>query len=80
MQPNYQDILHRSRPAPVRRPMPPLDRAAQFSPYAALVGLDSAISRTAQSTTDEVEFSQYADELLEWQLQISQLQEDASCE
>lgn len=78
MQANYQDILHRTRPTPSRRPMTALDRAAQFSPYAALVGLDSAISRTAQGTMEAVEFSQYADELLEWQLQISQMQEENS--
>lgn len=74
----YGDILHLSRPVPARRPMPPADRAAQFSPFAALVGLDSTISHVAQASTDEIEFSQYADELLEWQLQIIQMQEESS--
>lgn len=74
----YCDMLHLSRPLPLRRPMPQADRAAQFSPYAALVGLDSAISRTAQANSEEIEFSQYADELLEWQLQINQMQEEDS--
>lgn len=73
----YRDILHVSRPAPVRRPMPRADRAVQFSPFAALTGLDSAIDRTTQASTNEIEFSQYTDELLEWQLQIAQMQEDA---
>lgn len=70
----YRDILHLSRPTPIRRPMLQADRAAQFSPFAALVGLDSTIDRTAQANADEIEFSLYADELLEWQLQIAQMQ------
>lgn len=74
----YGDILHLSRPAPARRPMSQADRAAQFSPFAALTGLDSAIEHTAQANSEEVEFSQYADELLEWQLQIAQMQEENS--
>lgn len=78
MQASYQDIFHCTRPAPFRRPMPALNRAAQFAPYAALVGLDGIISRTAQSAEEEVAFAQYADELLEWQLQITQLQEEGS--
>lgn len=77
MQPDhrrYDDLLtlprHVSR---TRRPMNRPDRAAQFSPFAALAGLDSAISSTARRSAEEVEFAQYADELLEWQLQILQL-------
>lgn len=70
----YDDLI--ALPHPVsrtRRPMNRPDRAAQFSPFAALSGLDSAIAGTARRSAEEVEFAQYADELLEWQLQILQL-------
>ena len=71
----YSDILRLPRPTSLRhRPMNRPDRAAQFSPFAALVGLDSAIGHTARAKRDEVEYSQYTDELLEWDLQILQLQ------
>lgn len=76
----YGNILHLSRPTPARRPMSQADRAAQFCPFAALTGLDSAIEHTAQANGEEVEFSQYADELLEWQLQIAQMQAESSWE
>ena len=73
----YDDML--TLPHPVsrtRRPMNRPDRAAQFSPFAALVGLDSAIARTAQGSAESIEFSQYGDEMLEWNLQILQMQHE----
>ncbi len=71
----YSDILHIARPiSPRHRPMNRPDRAAQFSPFAALVGLDAAIDHTARAKRDDVEYSQYSDELLEWNLQILQMQ------
>lgn len=73
----YSDILHLPHPvSPRHRPMNRPDRAAQFSPFAALVGLDAAIDRTARTRRDDVEYSQYTDELLEWNLQILQMQYD----
>ena len=74
----YDDIIALAHPtSPRHRPMPREGRAAQFSPFAALVGLDNAIGHTARAKRDEVEYSQYADELLEWNLQILQLQSSA---
>ena len=71
----YHDILHLAHPVSARhRPMSRPDRASQFSPFAALVGLDTAISQTARSNADEIEYGQYTDELLEWNLQILQMQ------
>jgi len=73
----YSDILHFAHPvSPRHRPMNRPDRAAQFSPFAALVGLNAAIDHTARAKRDDVEYSQYADELLEWNLQILQMQYD----
>ena len=43
----YDDIIHLSRPASPRRArMSMIDRGAQFSPFAALVGYDAAIAET----------------------------------
>ena len=75
----YDDMLHFAHPiSPRHRPMNRPDRAAQFSPFAALVGLDDAIDHTARAKRDDVEYSQYSDELLEWTLQILQMQYDES--
>jgi len=53
MQPTdqYKDILHLPRPVSGRHPRKPMaDRAAQFSPFAALTGYDEAIDETARRT------------------------------
>ena len=48
---NYDDIIHLSRPVSQRHaPMSMLDRAAQFSPFAALTGHEAAIEETARLT------------------------------
>lgn len=47
----YDDIIHLSRPRSGRYPqMSRQDRAAQFSPFAALTGFDSAIEETERLT------------------------------
>jgi hypothetical protein len=47
----YEDILHLPRPVSSIRPqMPIADRAAQFSPFAALTGHGAAIRETARLT------------------------------
>ena len=51
----YEDIIHRSRPVSARHlPMSGYDRAAQFSPFAALTGYDGVIEETARLTEREV--------------------------
>ncbi|SCW46671.1 hypothetical protein SAMN02910456_01279 [Ruminococcaceae bacterium YRB3002] len=48
---NYDDIRHLKRPQYIDLPpMPVHDRAAQFSPFAALVGYDDAVAETARLT------------------------------
>ena len=49
----YDDIIHLSRPKSKHRPMSAYDRAAQFSPFAALNGHEEAIQETARVTEDE---------------------------
>lgn len=54
----YDDIIHLPRPAsPRRAKMSMVDRGAQFSPFAALVGYDAAIQETARRTGCRVELT-----------------------
>ena len=48
---SYDDILHLPHPEPKKRKrMSMLDRAAQFSPFAALTGYDAVIRETGRAT------------------------------
>lgn len=68
---HYADLLARPHPVSSKhRPMNVPDRAAQFSPFAALVGLDDAIAETGRSNTAYVEFEGRAKELLEHELML----------
>lgn len=52
----YDDILDLARPQSKKHPpMPVEDRAAQFSPFAALTGYDAAVSETARLTEERIE-------------------------
>ena len=56
MKDNYEDILH--LPHHVSKTRPPMsmaDRAAQFSPFAALTGYDDAILETGRLTDEKLE-------------------------
>ncbi len=46
----YDDIMNAARPESRRPRMPPLTRAAQFAPFAALSGFDGVIDETARLT------------------------------
>lgn len=51
----YEDILHLlHHVSPTRPRMSMEDRAAQFSPFAALVGYDAAIDETARQTEAQI--------------------------
>ena len=55
----YDDIRHLKRPQyEDLPPMPIHDRAAQFSPFAALVGYDAAVEETARLTDRQREISE----------------------
>ena len=50
----YDDIIHLSRPVSARhRPMSMTARAAQFSPFAALVGYEAVLEERARLTETE---------------------------
>lgn len=52
----YEDMIHLPHPESQRHPRMPLsDRAAQFSPFAALTGHEEAIQETARLTEPAVE-------------------------
>ena len=54
----YDDIIDLPRPKSKHEPMPMSDRAAQFSPFAALTGYGDAIDETARMTDRRIELSE----------------------
>ena len=66
----YQDILY--LPHPVSHKHPPMDRinrAAQFAPFAALTGYDSAIRETRRQTDPFRQLEEYEQGILDEKLQ-----------
>ena len=69
----YDDILHLPHPEPQNHPrMSRQQRAAQFSPFAALVGYDAAIEETARLTDDQIMLD--ADRIAELDATLQSLQ------
>ena len=67
----YDDIINLPHHVSTTRPrMIAIDRAAQFSPFAALTGYDSAIKETARLTDERVELDEYVKDTLSDRLQI----------
>ncbi len=60
MRDTYEDIISLEHHVSIKHPrMPVADRAAQFSPFAALTGFDAAIWETARLTDEEIELDEY---------------------
>ena len=73
----YDDIINLPHHTSTTRPhMSAYDRAAQFSPFAALTGHDAAISETARLTDTRVEMDEYSKADLNQRLCIIQDQMD----
>lgn len=69
----YDDIINLPHYTSSKRPrMAMIDRAAQFSPFAALTGYDAAVKETARLTEDWVELDEYQKSALNDRLQILQ--------
>lgn len=67
----YDDIINLPRHVSATRPqMKATDRAAQFSPFAALTGYDAAIIETARLTDERVELDEYIKAALSDRLQM----------
>lgn len=65
----YEDIIHLSRPVSETRPrMSMIDRAAQFSPFAALTGYDAAVRETARFTDRRVDLTEQEKAMLDEKL------------
>lgn len=61
----YDDIIHLPHHVSrTRKPMPMINRAAQFAPLAALTGHDEAITETARQTTPKRILSSDEQEIL----------------
>lgn len=68
---SYDDIIHLPHHVSATRPqMSALDRAAQFSPFAALTGYDAAIKEAARLTDKRLELDESVKEALNEKLQI----------
>lgn len=66
----YGDIIDLPHPVSQRHPQMPLaDRAAQFSPFAALTGLDAALQETARLTDQRITLDEYEQAELDKTLQ-----------
>ena len=67
----YGDIINLPHHVSTTRPhMTAIDRAAQFSPFAALTGYDAAIKETARLTDERLELDEYMKDALSDRLQI----------
>ena len=65
----YDDIMDLPRPTSARHPrMSMADRAAQFSPFAALVGHGAAIRETARLTDRKIELTEEEKAILDEKL------------
>ena len=68
----YQDIMDLPYPQhdPAHPRMPMENRAAQFSPFAALTGYEAVVEETARWTESRIELSEDAKAILDNQLQL----------
>lgn len=66
---NYEDILHRPHHVSSQRSKMTLaDRAAQFSPFAAVVGHETAVKEAARDTTQRKELDEMEKVIIDNQL------------
>lgn len=69
----YEDMLDLPHPVSSTHPQMPLaNRAAQFSPFAALTGYDGQITEAARLTTEKIELSEEEKSRLDEKLQMIQ--------
>lgn len=79
----YDDIINLPRhQSSTRPPMPMIDRAAQFSPFAALTGHDEAIKETERLVDERIELEEDTIVKLDEQFQIllSKVEENPTVE
>lgn len=75
--PDYSDIIHHPHHVSSKRPqMSRANRAAQFSPFAALTGYDDLVRESARITDKRVELSE--DDLTDINLKLNLIREHIS--
>lgn len=66
----YDDMIHLPHHVSSKHPhMDLLDRAAQFSPFAALTGHEAAIEETARLTDEQLHLDENREDIINYQLQ-----------
>lgn len=65
----YEDIISLSRPISRHPRMSMTDRAAQFSPFAALTGYDAAIAETGRVTDERIHLDESEKAVLDQKMQ-----------
>lgn len=71
MKDQYDDIINLPHHVSATRPqMSMKDRAAQFSPFAALTGYDTAVKETARLTDEKIELDEAALDILNRKFQM----------
>ena len=69
----YADIIDLPHHVSTRHPQKPMEkRAAQFSPFAAMVGHDAAIRETARLTEEQLDLSEDEKAVIDGKLQMIQ--------
>lgn len=77
----YDDIISLPHHVSTKHPqMSMLERAAQFSPFAALSGHGAAIDETARLTEDRIELEDDAKAIVDFQLRLAAEQTDPPAE
>ena len=73
MSKKYDDMIYLERPVSKRHaPMSRIERAAQFSPFAALTGYDAAIRETQRQTEEKITLGEDCAALLDQKIQYLQ--------
>lgn len=67
----YDDIINLSHNVSKKHPQMPMEeRAAQFAPFAALVGYEDAVEETARLTDKKIELDEEAKNILDMKMQM----------
>ena len=78
---NYDDIINLPYRKSTQRPrMEIINRAAQFAPFSALTGYETAVKETARQTEKKIELDEYMKEEINLKLQSLLISEDNQAE
>ena len=78
---NYDDIINLPYRKSTQRPrMEIINRAAQFAPFSALTGYETAVKETARQTDKKIELDEYMKEEINLKLQSLLISEDNQAE